>query len=151
MLRARFLRGDLAEALSLDHKDNVWITASNPGDTHILKFTRTGKFLLQISRKGTSGGSNDTANLGRPAQARVDSETNEVYVADGEGENHRVIVFDADTGAYTRHWGAYGRVRPPTETACRSLSTKETGVRRQEKFGDLVSPMQQITRSPIRS
>jgi DNA-binding beta-propeller fold protein YncE len=39
----------------------------------------------------------------------VDSETNEVYVADGEGENHRVIVFDADTGAYKRHWGAYGQ------------------------------------------
>ena len=23
--------------------------------------------------------------------------------------NHRVIVFDADTGAYKRHWGAYGK------------------------------------------
>ena len=30
---------------------------------------------------------------------------NEVYVADGYG-NRRVIVFDADTGAYKRHWGA---------------------------------------------
>ena len=33
--------------------------------------------------------------------------TNEVYVADGYG-NHRVIVYDADTGKYKRHWGAYG-------------------------------------------
>ena len=32
--------------------------------------------------------------------------TNEVFVADGEG-NRRVIVFDADTGASKRHWGAY--------------------------------------------
>jgi DNA-binding beta-propeller fold protein YncE len=30
-----------------------------------------------------------------------------VFVADGYG-NRRVIVFDADTGMYKRHWGAYG-------------------------------------------
>ena len=35
----------------------------------------------------------------------VDPKTNEVYVADGYG-NKRVIVFDADTGKYKRHWGA---------------------------------------------
>src|SRR5581483_6641478 len=39
---------------------------------------------------------------------------NEVYIADGYG-NHRVIVFDATTGAYKRHWGAYGK-RPADET-----------------------------------
>jgi DNA-binding beta-propeller fold protein YncE len=37
----------------------------------------------------------------------VDPKTNELYVADGYG-NHRVIVFDAETGKYKRHWGAYG-------------------------------------------
>jgi sugar lactone lactonase YvrE len=37
----------------------------------------------------------------------VDRETNELFVADGYG-NKRVIVFDATTGAYKRHWGAYG-------------------------------------------
>ena len=30
-----------------------------------------------------------------------------IYVADGY-VNHRVIVFDATTGRYKRHWGAYG-------------------------------------------
>ena len=34
--------------------------------------------------------------------------TNELFVADGYF-NHRVIVFDAETGAYKRHWGAYGK------------------------------------------
>src|SRR5438128_6218838 len=34
--------------------------------------------------------------------------TNELFVADGYF-NHRVIVFDADTGKYKRHWGAYGK------------------------------------------
>jgi hypothetical protein len=38
----------------------------------------------------------------------LDHSTNELFVADGY-VNHRVIVFDADTGAYRRHWGAYGR------------------------------------------
>ena len=42
-----------------------------------------------------------------PAKMFVDPKTNELYVADGYG-NHRVIVFDADTGKYKRHWGAYG-------------------------------------------
>ena len=37
----------------------------------------------------------------------MDAAANEVYVADGYG-NRRVIVFDADTGKYKRHWGAYG-------------------------------------------
>src|SRR5262249_14277166 len=46
------------------------------------------------------------------------SAANEIYVADGGVSrtgtaapiygNHRVVVFDADTGAYKRHWGAYG-------------------------------------------
>ena len=100
---------DEMHGVSLDHNGNVWITASDPGDAHVLKFTRTGTFLLQIGRKGKSGGSADTANLDTPTQTRVDRETNEVYISDGhEGTTHRVIVFDADTGAYKRHWGAYG-------------------------------------------
>ena len=39
----------------------------------------------------------------------VDEVARELYVADGCG-NHRVIVFEADTGGYKRHWGAYGRL-----------------------------------------
>ena len=65
------------------------------------------QFLLQIGHHGKSGGSNDTENLKRPAGICVYQKTNEVFVADGYG-NRRVIVFDADTGAYKRHWGAYG-------------------------------------------
>ena len=93
--------------IHIDHQGHVWVGGNAAGDAHILKFTKDGEFLLQIGRAGQSGGSNDTANLGRPAGIRVDPETNEVYVADGYG-NRRVIVFDADTGEYRRHWGAYG-------------------------------------------
>ena len=73
----------------------------------MLKFTRDGKFLLQIGEAGQTSGSNHTAHLGHPADTEVDPETNEVYIADGY-LNKRVIVFDADSGAYKRHWGAYG-------------------------------------------
>ena len=94
-----------------DADDTVWL--SNSGGSHIVKFTRDGNFLLQIGRKGQDGGSNDTENLGRPAGLVVDPATNELYVADGYG-NRRVIVFDANTGEYKRHWSAYGN--PPDDS-----------------------------------
>jgi DNA-binding beta-propeller fold protein YncE len=73
----------------------------------VIKFSRTGGFLLQIGHAGKVEGSDSKTGLNRPASLRVDSTANEVYVADGAG-NHRVVVFDAETGAYKRHWGAYG-------------------------------------------
>ena len=76
-------------------------------DSMVLKFTQDGKFLTQIGTVGGSRGSNDTENLGLPAKTLVDPKTNELYVADGYG-NRRVIVYDAETGKYKRHWGAYG-------------------------------------------
>jgi hypothetical protein len=93
--------------LFVDHEDNVWIGGNGPNDHQVLKFSRDGTFLLQIGRAGQTGGSNHETLLGRPADIAVDPEANEVYVADGY-VNKRVIVFDAATGAYERHWGAYG-------------------------------------------
>jgi protein-S-isoprenylcysteine O-methyltransferase Ste14 len=95
--------------ITIDARDRVWISGNGEKDAQILVFTRAGQFLRQIGRAGQSGGSNDTANLARATQMRVDTRANEVYVSDGEqNQNHRVIVFDSETGAYKRHWGAYG-------------------------------------------
>src|SRR5216117_2526631 len=96
----------------VDYQDNVWIGGNDQKDHQVLKFTPGGKFLLQIGKADVTGGDNDTAHLGRPANMNVDQATNELFVADGY-KNHRVIVFDAQTGAYKRHWGANGR--PPGE------------------------------------
>ena len=93
--------------ITVDHKGNVWIGGNGDEDSQVLKFTADGKFLLQIGRQGQHGGSNDLQNLWRPAKIVVDPSSNEAYIADGYN-NRRVIVFDADTGAYKRHWGAYG-------------------------------------------
>jgi DNA-binding beta-propeller fold protein YncE len=97
----------LEHGIYIDHQDNVWLGGGGDKDAQILKFTRQGKFLLQIGHQGKNGGSNDTQNLGGTANMVVDAAANELYVADGY-VNHRVVVFDATTGAYKRHWGAYG-------------------------------------------
>lgn len=93
--------------IRIDYRGNVWITGSGKGDNQILKFTQAGKFLLQIGHPGKSTGENDTENLSEPTNTWVYPKTNEVFVTDGY-INRRVIVFDADTGAYKRMWGAYG-------------------------------------------
>ena len=120
--------------ITVDHKGNVWIAAAGqpepasgraagapaaaggrgaasaaqrPQDAHVIKFSRTGQFLLQIGHAGKVEGSDSKTGLNRPAGVRVDPASNEVYVADGLG-NHRVVAFDAESGAYKRHWGAYG-------------------------------------------
>jgi DNA-binding beta-propeller fold protein YncE len=99
----------------VDGNDFVWIAGNGPKDNQILKFTLDGKFVLQIGRAGQNKGSNDTRNLGSPADVAVDEAAREVYVADGYG-NRRVVVFDSETGAYKRHWGAYG-ARPNDDPA----------------------------------
>lgn len=99
--------------ITIDYKNNVWIAGNGKGDHVAIKFTRLGKMLLQIGKRNQGKGSNDTANLGGPAGIFVYPRTNEVFVADGYG-NRRIIVFDADTGAYKRHWGAYGKLPDDT-------------------------------------
>ena len=91
--------------LTVDQHDNVWVTGT--GDV-ALKFTHDGTFLLQIGELNKTNGSNDPRWLGNPADLAVDPKTNELYVADGY-VNQRIVVFDADTGEYRRHWGAYGK------------------------------------------
>jgi DNA-binding beta-propeller fold protein YncE len=94
--------------LSIDAKGNFWIAGNGRGDAHVLKFSREGRFILQIGRSGKSAGSNDTGNFDQPTKATHYAKTNEVFVSDGY-RNRRVAVFDADTGQYKRHWGAYGK------------------------------------------
>jgi DNA-binding beta-propeller fold protein YncE len=93
--------------IHVDYKGNVWIGGNGMKDAHILKFTKDGKFLMQMGRSGKNAGSNDLENFGRVAKIWVDPKTNEAYVADGY-LNKRVAVLDADTGKIKRYWGAYG-------------------------------------------
>jgi sugar lactone lactonase YvrE len=106
---------DSEHGVFVDDKDNVWIGGSSPtstsltkrSDDMLLKFTKDGKFLMQIGGPDKSGGNADTKSVNKPADAFVHQKTNELYIADGYG-NRRVLVLDASTGAFKRMWGAFG-------------------------------------------
>jgi DNA-binding beta-propeller fold protein YncE len=115
--------------IAVDAGGNVWVTGAGydtapaparggragrggaaptppPQDAQVLKFSRDGKFLLQIGKAGMMEGPDSQTTLNRPGGVAVDSAANEVYVADSG--NHRIVVFDANTGAYKRSWGGTG-------------------------------------------
>jgi hypothetical protein len=95
----------------VDHTDHVWVGSHSRH--RVMKFTRQGKLVLQIGEYEKVGGSADTKLLGGPSGIWVDPKTNEAFISDGY-RNRRVIVVDGATGAYKRHWGAYGK--PPDDT-----------------------------------
>jgi hypothetical protein len=101
----------------LDHNGFFWISGDacsgregEPDDDQVLKFTREGEFVLQIGRSNAGTGDADLENFKRPSNVQVNPLTNELFVADGYG-NHRIVVRDAESGAFRRMWGAFGN--PP--------------------------------------
>ena len=104
--------------IHIDYKGHVWVGGNNcpgralpglkpAGDDQLVKFTQDGKLVMQIGKSTSSKGNADTRNLQQPADVWVHPGSNELFGADGYG-NHRVIVLDADTGAFKRMWGAFG-------------------------------------------
>ena len=119
--------GDMEHSLSVDHQDHVWLTFHNPlerswaaplwrTDDMLLKFTRDGRFVRQLGGRDRHpldvGANTDTTSVHLATEAAVHPETNEVFVADGYG-NRRLLVLDAETLAFKRMWGAFGRQPPP--------------------------------------
>jgi len=99
--------------LSVDSDGNVWVTGNSEGDVGtILKFSPDGKPLLQIGKQDRPDEqplNNDPSVLGKlPADLFADIPSKELFVADGERGSRRLIVFDLETGAFKRLWGAYG-------------------------------------------
>ena len=118
--------------VTVDHMDNVWVGGNGGGDSHALKFTRSGQFLLQVGVAGRAPDSLSLDSFGRIAKIAVDGPENEIYFADGYG-NKRVAVVDADTGEVKRFWGAYGN--EPDDSA-------------QQRYTPGGPPLQQF-RSPV--
>lgn len=92
----------------VDYKGYVWICGSG-NDDQVLKFTKEGRFVMQIGHGGHPKTNQDTEDFWKPTEMFVYPKTNELFVADGYG-NTRIIVFDADTGKFKRMWGAFGKV-----------------------------------------
>jgi len=100
-----------------DKEGNVWIGGSSAGDT-LMKFTADGKFISEFGHRGPAVAGGDNAQqkqdnqqtsllLRGVAAAQLDEDAHDLYIADGY-LNKRVIVFDSETGAFKRGWGAYG-------------------------------------------
>jgi DNA-binding beta-propeller fold protein YncE len=106
---------EIEHGIYIDDHDFVWLAGSGKTDGQILKFTMDGKFVLQIGKSGTGNDSSSTERLGSPADIAVDTAAKEVFAADGYA-NRRVVVFDSETGAYKRHWGAYGKTPSDDKT-----------------------------------
>ncbi len=114
--------------ISMDPMGNVWLGGNGQGDSQILIFTRTGKFLKQLGdqkarrvgaapdtgRPTYAGNSQDEVSFGRVAKISFDTPINEAYVADGY-LNKRVVVLDIATGERKRSWGAYGNEPDDTD------------------------------------
>jgi hypothetical protein len=118
--------------IEVDERGFVWIGGNADNDNALLKFTLDGKYVAQIGRIAPRTNSNDTTQLGRPAETAIDKDANEIYVADGYG-NRRIIVFDATTLAYKRHWGAYGHA--PNDDKQQAYDPKNPV---QQQFGNPV-------------
>ncbi len=99
--------------ITIDPMDNVWIGGNGQGDSHVLKFARDGRFLMQIGIPGRETDSNARDHFGRVAKIAFDAAANEAYLADGY-RNKRVAVIDMNTGELKRFWGAYGNVPKDT-------------------------------------
>ena len=103
-----------AHGCSFDRDNNLWVAGND--DAIVQGYSHEGKLLLQIGTKnvfdsadGTDKGrftNQSRDRLFMPAQAAVDPDTGDIYVADGYG-NKRVVVFDK-TGKFLRQWGRQG-------------------------------------------
>ena len=113
--------------ITADPMDNLWIGGNGSDDAHILVFSQDGTFLKQFGKPETRraeafdeadpqwmGNSMDMENFGRVAKISFDASASEAYVADGY-LNKRVAVLDIETGAFKRHWGAYGNEPDDTD------------------------------------
>lgn len=108
----------IEHSIAVDGQGRVWIAgnyrATSDGDDMVLCFSATGRFLMQIGRRGASSGNTDERNVRAPGDLFVDDAANELYVADGYA-NRRVVVFDSRSGVFKRMWGAFGAAPPSTQ------------------------------------
>jgi len=97
------------ETIAFDEEDTLWVFGADKTYDHaVQRITRDGHLLLRIGRFGETGGDNSPDLLGCPTDAWHDVNRREVYITDGY-VNHRVAVFNSDTGAFIRSFGAYGK------------------------------------------
>ena len=90
--------------LRTDRDGNVWVT--DRGAMTAYKFSPEGKLLLTIGQKGVKG-DNDSKEAYNGMADVVVAKNGDIFIADGEGPNTRVVKLSKD-GKFIKWWGGKG-------------------------------------------
>jgi len=91
----------------------IWIT-DKTGD-QVFKFSPDGDLLMTLGKKGVAGDNNSTdGTLNGPTDV-VLAKNGDIFVADGESANTRVVKFSKD-GKFIKYWGTKGSEPGELET-----------------------------------
>ena len=91
-----------------DTQGFVWVAGTAPQDS-ILKFTREGALVWDFDHRPPPGtqlmeNNQQTDVLASKGRFQLDEMAREIYIINWK----RVLVYDADTGAFKRGWGGHG-------------------------------------------
>lgn len=90
--------------LRTDRDGNVWVT--DRGDHQVFKFSPEGKLLMTLGRKGVVG-DNDSRDAFNGVADLVIARNGDIFIADGESTNTRVVKYSKD-GKFLTWWGGLG-------------------------------------------
>jgi NHL repeat len=90
--------------LRTDRDGNVWVT--DRGDHQVFKFSPEGKLLLTLGRKGVVG-ENESRDAFNGVADLVIAKNGDIFIADGESTNTRVVKYSKD-GKFVTWWGGKG-------------------------------------------
>jgi sugar lactone lactonase YvrE len=94
-----------AHGLRVGRDGFIWVT-DKTGD-QVFKFTPDGELLMTLGKKGVAGDNTSTdGTLNGPTDV-VLSKNGDIFVADGESTNTRVVKFSKD-GKFIKYWGTKG-------------------------------------------
>jgi DNA-binding beta-propeller fold protein YncE len=108
--RGRFLRAwgqgmfKTTHFLRVDRSGYVWVT--DRGNMQAFKFDSEGKLLMTLGKKGVTGDNTSQDAFNGMADLAV-AKSGDIFIADGEGPNTRVVKFSRD-GKFVKWWGGKG-------------------------------------------
>ena len=90
--------------LRTDREGNVWVT--DRGDHQVFKFSPEGKLLMTLGKKGVIG-DNQSRDAFNGVADLVIARNGDIFIADGESTNTRVVKYSKD-GKFVTMWGGLG-------------------------------------------
>jgi streptogramin lyase len=94
----------VAHGLRVLADGNVWVT--DHGVQQVFKFDPDGNLLMTLGQKGVSGDNNSQDSFNGVSDIAM-GKNGDLFVADGEGKNTRVVKFSKD-GKFIKFWGTKG-------------------------------------------